>query len=233
VTEDSTDVEKVVDLITTESCMENEIVEYEETGESEKNEETLESLSMEVERLVEADDNEKCTRKISETVENEGSSDVEMRLMIDEEVSDSVIQETDPKFPELQINDNKNGCDEKSSTESSNDVQKNEPVVESSSVIQENKETDIISKSIVTDDKSKEIPKTKLTESDEIDEQKESRRVLRTRGDKQKKNEITKSGSTSAPQEKSEAKVIKIEDVTSSEVPLLTIQDKTESDNFG
>ncbi|XP_011505221.1 PREDICTED: uncharacterized protein LOC105368027 isoform X2 [Ceratosolen solmsi marchali] len=235
-TEDSTDVDKVDDVITPEICTENEKIECEESNGSEKNEETLESLSMEVERLVEADDNEKTTEKISEITENEGSSDVEMRLMIDEEVADLAHEESDSKSSELQINNNKDGCDEKNCTESPEDVQKNEPEVEFSNVTQENKETGIISpKLIVSDDKPKDTVKTKLTEIDEVEEQKENRRVLRTRADKQKKVETIKSGSTSIPlaQDKSEVKVIKIDDTIISEVPLITSQNNTESDNTG
>ena len=99
--------------------------------------------------------------------------------------------------------------------------------------------TNVTSKSPETDEKSKVettavvVAKAKSTETaEEVEEQKETRRVLRARGDKQKKAETAKSTPAATPSvtlEKPETKVAKSEDAATSEVPSTDTQENTET----
>lgn len=196
-----------------------------ETDETEKCEETLESLSRDVERLVEEDDNRQINERVK--TESEASSDAEMRLTIDEDIPESApTEKEEDSKAQPDISDNKYGCDQ-SSVKSPEDVQKVETIVESTSAVQQNSDAEMTAaKPAATDHKSKEATKVKSIEVEEVEEQKENRRVLRTRTDKQKKVETTKSVRVPTPiaPEKSETKV-KSEDAATSEVPLPPTQD--------
>ncbi|XP_014212840.1 uncharacterized protein LOC106642542 [Copidosoma floridanum] len=193
--------------------------------------ETLESLSREVERLVEADDgeNQKVKVKLIEIDENEMSSD-EMRLVIDDSVFESVSEaaKKEPTSCQPQTNANKEGCDQGSTTERSSDVQKVDGVaVESTNVGV--RETPGSGKTDADSDAKSESKATKASKSVEtgkVEEQRETtRRSLRTRGDKQKKVEITKPVPTA--HDKSDKKS---EDAaTSAEVPSNNTQSNVDS----
>lgn len=167
-----------------------EAMEVDNSIEVNKEPESFDDLANSLDKLVE-DAGKETTMKV---LENDVSSDIEMNLIIDEE--DSIVVDKS-----VTKDDEKDGCDQKIEEVAATD---NADVPDESKL---SKESAV----------AKEIK-----ESEVIIEPKETRRSLRTRaGDKLRKSETTKPVRVPTPavQDKSETKVIKIEDAATSEVP--------------
>ncbi|KAJ8684233.1 hypothetical protein QAD02_020025 [Eretmocerus hayati] len=168
--------------------------------------ETLETLSREVEELIEGDEKNQTLEKGMEVAENE-TSDVEMRLIIDDEISEPTTNDAGPELVANTCSGDLGGdCDVKSDNETSSGLPVADTSAKSACKVQDD---DHIVTTVISDLEDRvtgpDIKSTvKSDESGDTEEQKETRRVLRTRSDKKKVESIKNSVSPQAAQAKPE-----------------------------